>query len=61
MEAWGALENFTPLIRCVPDPVGKKGEEGKKLRKCLCLVFGVNVGREDEVNFKSNWQHLENL
>lgn len=28
--AWGAFENFTPLIRCVPDPVGKKKKRGEK-------------------------------
>lgn len=47
VEAWGAFENFTPLIKCMPDPVEKKkGEEGKELRKCLCLVFDLFLAQK---------------
>lgn len=30
VEAWGAFENFTPLIKCMPDPVEKKKERRER-------------------------------
>lgn len=54
-QALGLLWQLGMLLKVfLPWSCGKKGEEGKELRKCLCLVFGLFLAQKTHKAIKVN-------
>lgn len=57
----GTSKNFTPVIRHVPDPakrMGEEREEARELRKCLRLVFGLFLAQKNPPKPSKQMVHL---
>lgn len=52
--AWGAFENFPPLIRCMPDPVEKR-RGGKGIEEVFVSCFRFVFSTKSPQSHQSEW------